>query len=182
MSRFAVFIDGGYLSQVLKEEFHETPIDFTLLLGRIAVGSKEMLRAYYYDCLPYQSPRPTRDESERFAKHQRFHKALTHIPRFQVQLGRLARRHYDDGRVYYEQKRVDILFGVDLVQLAAKAQIEDAVLIAGDSDLLPAIVAAKAAGVAVHLYHGATPHTDLVGCCDERTRIDAAFIAAVRRR
>jgi uncharacterized LabA/DUF88 family protein len=54
------------------------------------------------------------------------------------------------------------LFGVDLVQLAAKGQIEDAVLIAGDSDRMPAIVAAKAEGVAVHLRHGATPHADLV--------------------
>jgi uncharacterized LabA/DUF88 family protein len=53
-------------------------------------------------------------------------------------------------------------------------------MLAGDSDFLPAIEIAKAEGVVLHLYHGATPHNDLKDCCDERIRIDQTFIDAIR--
>lgn len=69
--------------------------------------------------------------------------------------------------------------GVDLVLLAAKGQISDAVILAGDSDFLPAIDAAKPEGVVIHLFHGNRPHADLVARCDERTRIDQSFIDSI---
>jgi uncharacterized LabA/DUF88 family protein len=84
--------------------------------------------------------------------------------------------------VYFLQKQVDILLGVDLVTLAAKNQITDAIILAGDSDFLPAIEMAKREGVAIHLYHGAYPHSDLVAAADERVRIDSAFIDTIRWR
>lgn len=178
MSRTAAFIDGAYLEFLLREEFGAPRIDFELLVKRVS-GNRELLRAYYYDCLPFQSEPPSAEERLRFSRRQAFHAALTRIPRFQVRLGKLARRH-DDGRLRYEQKRVDILLAVDLVQLVAKRQTTDAALIAGDSDFLPAIEAAKSEGVAIHLFHGRAPHDDLRICCDERTRIDRALIEAIR--
>lgn len=178
MARIAVFIDGAYFAKVLKE-FGAPRISFDALVKRVTAGA-DLLRTYYYDCLPYQSPQPTDEEKGRFAKHQSFHVALTRsTPRFQVRLGKLARR-VDNGVARFEQKRVDILLAVDLVQLSAKHQITDAVMIAGDSDFLPAIEIAKAEGVVLHLYHGTAPHNDLRDCCDERTRIDQAFVDAIR--
>ena len=141
MARCAIFIDGAYLEFVLKQEFGRPSVDFAGLVSKIA-GSSDLLRAYYYDCLPYQSARPTPDESERFARRQKFHHALNLIPRFEVRLGKLAFRGHQNGRPIFEQKRVDILLGVDLVQLAAKHQITDAMIVAGDSDFLPAVEAA----------------------------------------
>lgn len=139
-----------------------------------------LLRTDDYDCLPYQSQNPTTEERERFGKKQRFVAALERTPRFQVRQGRLEFRGNDhQGRPIFEQKRVDILMGVDLALLVAKHQITDAVIIAGDSDFLPAIEAAKNEGVVMHLYHGRTPHRDLVAACDERTRIDQSFIDSV---
>ena len=73
------------------------------------------------------------------------------------------------------------MLGVDLVNLAARSQIAKAILIAGDSDLLPAVQAAKECGVLVHLYHGTKPHKDLLDTCDERTAIDATLIAKIKR-
>ena len=70
----------------------------------------------------------------------------------------------------------------DLVQLAAKHQITDAMVLAGDSDFLPAIEVAKQEGVVVHLFHGANPHNDLLTRCDERVRIDGGFVDAIKRR
>lgn len=178
MSRIAIFIDGAYLEFLLREEFGAPRIDFGLLVKHVS-EHRELLRAYYYDCLPFQSEPPSAEERLRFSRRQAFHAALTRIPRFQLRLGKLARRH-DNGKLRYEQKRVDILLGVDLVQLAAKRQITDAALIAGDSDFLPAVEVAKSEGVVVHLFHGRSSHDDLRICCDERTRIDRSLIDAIK--
>lgn len=179
MGRSAIFIDGAYLQYTLKDEFNSAKIDFGKLVERMA-GGREILRSYYYNCEPYQSDPPTSDEKERFGKAQRFYYALDQIPRFQVRLGKLEFRGYDAQRKpIFQQKRVDIQMGVDLVLLAAKNLISDAAILAGDSDFLPAIDAAKPEGVVIHLFHGERPHNDLVARCDERTKIDQAFINSV---
>jgi len=182
MNRIAIFIDGAYVQYMLRDEFGSAVIDFGLLAQKVAAG-KEILRTYYYDCLPWQSPNPTPDESARFAKKQRFFAALEKNPRFQIRQGRLEFRGTDNqGRPIFEQKRVDILMGVDLALLAAKHQISDAGIIAGDSDFLPAIEAAKTEGVVIHLFHGKNPHRDLVSCCDERIRIEQPFIDSILKK
>jgi uncharacterized LabA/DUF88 family protein len=178
VSRIAIFVDAAYLDFLLRDEFNRPAIDYEKF-ARVLAGDRELLRVYFYDCLPYKSANPTNTEIERFSRKRRFHSALNRLPRFDVRLGKLARR-VDNSVVRYEQKRVDILLAIDLVQLAAKRLITDAVLIAGDSDFLPAIEVAKQEGVVVHLYHGASPHSDLVACCDECTRIDADLISTVR--
>lgn len=181
MGRIAIFIDGGYLQSTLKHEFGSAKICFQKLVNQMAAG-REILRSYYYDCEPYQSNPPTSEEKIRFGNAQRFHYALDQIPRFQVRLGKLAFRGHDDrGKPIFQQKRVDIQMGVDLVLLAAKHQVSDAVILAGDSDFLPAIDAAKPEGVVIHLFHGNHPHADLVARCDERTRIDQSFIDSIRK-
>ena len=128
MSRIAIFIDAGYFQVMSRDEFKSPRIDFGKLAAKIA-GGKEILRTYYYDCLPYQSNPPTADEADRFSRRQRFHYALDRNPRFQVRLGRLEfRGKTTTGEPIFEQKRVDILMGVDLALLAAKHQITDAAI------------------------------------------------------
>jgi len=161
MGRIAIFIDGAYLSYTLKDEFNSVRIDFQKLVDQMA-GGREILRSYYYNCEPYQSDPPMPEEKARFGKAQRFHYALDQIPRFQVRLGKLAFRGRDNnGQPILQQKRVDIQMGVDLVLLVAKHQITDVAILAGDSDFLPAIDAAKPEGVVIHLFHGDHPHSDL---------------------
>ncbi|MHB8462720.1 MAG: PIN domain-containing protein, partial [Vulcanimicrobiaceae bacterium] len=120
----AIFIDGGYLSKVLQNEFEGQRIDFQKLALKMA-GNDELFRAYYYNCLPYQSSDPTPAESERYGRARRFMDALNRLPRFEVRLGRLAYRGVDQitGDPIFQQKRVDIMLGVDLVLLAAKGRI-----------------------------------------------------------
>ncbi len=179
MTRIAIFIDGAYFQSTLKAEFGSPKIDFNLLGKKMADG-REILRAYFYDCLPYQSPQPTKEEKERFGKKQGFFAALGKNPRFQVRQGRLEYRGKDDkGNPIFEPKQVDILLGVDMVLLAAKHQISDAALLAGDSDFLPAVEAAKNEGVVIHLFHGQYPHRDLVEACDERIKITQSFIDSI---
>ncbi|MCY2953169.1 MAG: NYN domain-containing protein [Planctomycetota bacterium] len=181
MSTVANFIDGAYLQFMLRDEFNSARIDSGQLAKTMA-GGREILRTYYYNCLPYQSNPPSPDERTRFSRAQQFNDALQRIPRFEVRLGRLEfRGKKDNGDPIFEQKRVDILLGVDLALLAAKHQITDAAVLAGDSDFLPAIQAAKTEGVVLHLFHGQQPHKDLVQMCDERTKFTREMMKSLLR-
>ena len=184
MSRAAIFIDGGYLDYVCRDLSFPL-IDFSKFANKLA-GSDELLRAYYYHCLPYQSPTPTKEEAERFGKKQGFFHALSRLDRFQVREGRLAFRGVDraSGKPIFQQKGVDISLAVDLVLFATKRQISRAVLVTGDSDFLPAVLAAKNEGILIHLYHGSednAPHKTLWDAADDRTLIDKALIDSVLR-
>ena len=183
MDRVAAFIDGAYLDFVLRDEFERARIDYGLLVQALS-GGKEILRTYYYHCLPYQSDPPTTEEAERFGRMQSFISQINRLPRFKPRLGKLAHRgRRDDGTPILVQKRVDIMLGVDLVQLSIKRQVSTAILVAGDSDFLPAVEIAREEGVVVHLFHGTVhpPHRELWDACDERTAISRELIDKVRR-
>jgi len=184
VDRTAIFIDAGYFEKVMEKEFSRRPIDYAKLSAELC-GGKELLRAYYYNCPPFQSDPPTFDEAARKANADRFYAMLTRIPRFEVRLGRLAKRVCKScGVAHFQQKRADLLLAVDLVNLSVRGQISRVVLVAGDSDFLPAVVAAKDAGVLVHLFHGGPlnpPHRDLHAACDDRSLIDQGVVDRVAR-
>ena len=103
MSVTAVFIDGGYLDKVLYHDHANRRIDYARLVGAMT-GDGELLRAYYYNCLPYQSSPPTEEEKRRYAAKHRFITALLHLPRFDVRLGKLAYRGRDErGKPIFQQ-------------------------------------------------------------------------------
>ena len=73
MARLAVFVDGGYVAKVGAAS--STWVDVGKLGGkireRLAEGTFEpldLVRTYYYDCLPYQSDPPTPEEARRFSQ------------------------------------------------------------------------------------------------------------------
>lgn len=180
MSAAAIFVDGGYFDRVSRD-CGSPRIDFGRLAAELAHPS-ELLRTYYYHCLPYLSPVPTPEEMERLEGKKRFFSALNRLSRFEVREGKLEFRgtDRDTDRPIFEQKRVDIYLGVDLVTLAVKGRISRAVIITGDSDFLPAIRAAKNEGVLVHLFHGAgpqQPHRDLWEEADDRTVITPELLS-----
>lgn len=182
----AVYIDGGYLDKVLQHEFDNARICYRKLSQEMAEGD-ELLRAYYYHCLPYQSNPPTEEERTRYANKHRFVTALKYLPRFDVRLGQLGYRgRSETGEPIFQQKRVDIMLGVDMALLAGKERISSAAILAGDSDFIPAIEAVKREGVLITLWHGpSTPNTrpsrELVEVCDERIELSPEFIRKIRR-
>lgn len=180
-NRVAIFIDGAYLDYLLKG-FGEPNLDFAALARQLA-GDSDILRTYYYHCPVYQGNPPTDEESKRYAAQRQFFEHLERLPRFQVRLGRLERRVRGRARQpAFEQKRVDILLGVDMVLLAVKQAIQEVVLVAGDSDFIPALEVAKYEGSLIRLFHGGRCHADLWRLADERTRIDQAFVDSVALR
>lgn len=183
MGRVAIFVDGGYLDYVLKD-FGAPRIAWDRFAS-VLTGADELLRTYYYHCLPYKGPVPTPEESTRFARKQAFFHMLSRLDRFEVRQGKLAFRGQDrsTGKSIFEQKQVDIKLAVDLVLLASKRQITRAAIVTGDSDFLPAVQAAKNEGVLIHLFHGSggnQPHRDLWDTADSRTAITADLVNSLQ--
>ncbi len=186
MGQVAIFIDGGYLDKVLYFDHGNKRIDFDKLVTEIAKPD-ELVRSYYYHCLPYQSNPPSEEDSRRFAAKQHFYHALSRLPRFQVRLGKLVSRGVDrEGKKILIQKRVDTMVGVDMALLAGKGKITRVVLFSGDSDLIPAIEAVKPEGVIVTLWHGSfsadtSPSQELYDLCDERKLLTAELVTQCLR-
>lgn len=175
MDKAVVLIDGGYLAHVLREQFGKARINFEALSEKLCAGV-ERLRTYYYYCMPYQSNPPTEEEKQRHSAVDRFIYSLKKIPRFEVRLGKLG-RHGDE----FVQKRVDVLLSVDLVRMSWGRQIDRAILITGDSDFVPAVQAAKDAGVLVQLYYAlGSIHDELSQACDDRFVITRELIDSVK--
>src|SRR5881396_2039081 len=90
MGTAAVFLDGGYVDKVLYYDHANQRIDYEKLVKEM-IAPDDLLRAYYYHCMPYQSNPPTEDESRRYASMHGFVTALQRLPRFEVRLGKLTR-------------------------------------------------------------------------------------------
>lgn len=91
------------------------------------------------------------------------------------------------GKPIFQQKRVDLMLGLDVASLATKHQVSHAAIVAGDSDFLPAEALAKQEGVCVWLVHRpgrsaagpSTYHQDLWDAVDERIELDTRFLARI---
>ena len=166
MPRCAIIIDGGYLDKVMANDFAGAHLDMGKLGDELGAGM-ERLRTYYYHCMPFQSTPPTEEERRRYSSMESYILRLKKLPRFQFRQGKLQRIGNE-----FRQKRVDIWMAVDLVRMASQKQIDKAIVMTGDSDLVPAIEAARDCGVVVELYYSANSrHDELLQACDERYEI-----------
>ena len=161
MARLAIFVDGGYITKLGAHEFSVwTDLGRLSEEIRLAVAAKapepvDLLRTYYYDCLPYQGNPPTADEAQRMGQRRTFFDALRRLPRYTVREGRLMFRGLDArGEPIFQQKRVDLLLGLDFALLSGKRQVTHAAVVSGDSDLIPAFEVAREEGILVWLIHG----------------------------
>jgi uncharacterized LabA/DUF88 family protein len=153
MARLAIFVDGGYLDEIA--ENCGVRIDFVKLADEIkAIVSADtaepvsLVRTYYYICPPYQGNPPSQEDRERYGKYRHFADALERLPKFQIREGRLEARGVGDaGKLVFVQKRLDLLLGLDFASLSAKQAVTHIALVAGDSDLIPAVQIAKQEGV-----------------------------------
>ncbi|XVQ87417.1 NYN domain-containing protein [Microbispora siamensis] len=91
----------------------------------------ELLRVYWYDAA--RDRVPTVDQ-----------RVIAQLPWVKVRLGNLNARG--------QQKGVDAQIRSDLEALARHHAVSDTVLIAGDEDMVPAVEAAQAYGVRIHLW------------------------------
>ena len=157
MDRCVIFIDAGYLSEILRRK-GSPRIDFKKLSEKLS-GDMDRLRTYYYTSMPHQSDPPTDDEKQRYIKTNKFINYLKHVPRFEVKLGRLQKITGPDGD-RYTQKGVDMMLGVDMVRMSWSKQIQKAVVMTADSDFAYAVQTAKDAGVITQLCYAKELHVN----------------------
>ncbi|WP_244301811.1 NYN domain-containing protein [Microbispora triticiradicis] len=135
-------MDVGYLyaaaGEVLlgakeRKEYRVAADELIQSLQKHAVDriSGELLRVYWYDAA--RDRVPTVDQ-----------RVIAQLPWVKVRLGNLNARG--------QQKGVDAQIRSDLEALARHHAVNDTVLIAGDEDMVPAVEAAQAYGVRVHLW------------------------------
>ena len=98
---------------------------------------------------------------------------IAQLPQIKLRLGNLNARG--------QQKGVDAQIRADMEALARHHAITDAVLMAGDEDMVPAVEAAQAYGVSVHLWgieppYGTNQAERLVWESDTVEILDSAFV------
>ena len=85
-------------------------------------------------------------------------------------------------------ERNHLLLGLDFALMSERKQITHAVLVSGDSDLIPAVEVAQQAGIAPWLFHGpyqsgrSTYANELWLAADKRFAMDKAFMDSVAMR
>ncbi|MEB3196878.1 MAG: NYN domain-containing protein [Candidatus Sericytochromatia bacterium] len=169
--RTALFIDAAYLDKLCTGPWAHGGAPLALDMRRLPALLNDGVRpwrVFYYHALPWRSDPPLPVEEAVFARRAAFVAFLARDPRWVLREGRLERRGgRRPGDWLYEQKRTDVQIAVDLVRLAWRGEIQRAVLLTGDSDLLPAVEDARAAGVHVSLrYAPGHVHADWLSACD----------------
>jgi uncharacterized LabA/DUF88 family protein len=134
-----VFIDGGYLRACFDERLRWTFGDFGgIRFDQIRFGHK----FFYYDCLD-DLPRPDETQSafELRLKAQRdLFERIGSLPSWHVQLGTLSGNAQPGRqRSRRQQKEVDVLLAVDMMNHAFRQNMETAVLLSGDLDFKPVV-------------------------------------------
>ncbi len=142
LSRYAIMVDVGYIyasagellfSAASRREYRVDADKLIQALSRHAEDRLrgELLRVYWYDAA--RDRVPTIDQ-----------RVIAQMPWVKLRLGNLNARG--------QQKGVDAQIRADMEALARHRAITDAILVAGDEDMVPAVEAAQAFGVRVHLW------------------------------
>jgi uncharacterized LabA/DUF88 family protein len=171
LARYAVMVDVGYIYAAAGELLFGTSSrrDYRVdAVGLIQAVTKhadelfrgELLRVYWYDAA--RDRVPTIDQ-----------RVVAQMAWVKLRLGNLNARG--------QQKGVDANIRADMEALARHRAITDAVLIAGDEDMVPAVEAAQAFGVRVHLWgveppYGTNQAERLVWESDTVDVLDAPFV------
>ncbi len=148
LSRYAIMVDVGYIYASAGELLfsaasrREYRVDADKLIQALTRQAEyqvrgELLRVYWYDAA--RDRVPTIDQ-----------RVIAQMPWVKLRLGNLNARG--------QQKGVDAQIRADMEALARHRAITDAILVAGDEDMVPAVEAAQAYGVRVHLWGVEPPY------------------------
>lgn len=183
-----MLLDGGFVTKRLRHFLdgqYPSAQQILEFARRCLVEGEELFRIYYYDCPPFDgaSVHPLSGEEIDFAQtpiHERlarlqhelsvsddvaFRKGVLilngwRLNRYRakqiVKSGRALEA--DDFEPDLEQKRVDMKIGLDVAWLAIRAIVDEVILVAGDTDIIPAMDFARQQGVRVTLVPMENPY------------------------
>ena len=134
---------------------------------KIQQNNNELYRIFFYDCSPFDKRmhNPVSGKSIDFGKSKEalfrneLHNQLKRKRKLALRLGKLSdianwtikpqtvQITEDDAIIDTKQKGVDMRIGIDITSIALKKQAKKIVLIAGDSDFVPAAKLARREGI-----------------------------------
>jgi uncharacterized LabA/DUF88 family protein len=148
LPRYAILVDVGYLYAAAGDLLFGVSsrrsyrVDAEGLIKALedraaACMRAELLRIYWFDAA--RDRVPTIDQ-----------RVVAPLPRVKLRLGNLNKHN--------QQKGVDAQIREDLETLARHGAVTDAILLAGDEDMVPAVEAAQTYGVRIHLWGVEPPY------------------------
>jgi uncharacterized LabA/DUF88 family protein len=158
-----LFIDGEYLRQRHREAMQaffgvDGDLDLSPIMQQAKAG-----RGYFYDAID-DARRPGETEKEwesRVLSLEQFFAYVRSLPGFHVRPGSVSR-----GKKR-QQKEVDVLLAVDMMEHGFNGSMSKAVLLTGDVDFRPVVEALVRHGVFVHVwYHRSSFAQELPGAAD----------------
>lgn len=181
MKRVAVLLDGAFVLHRLQAILRRPPAAhdvYGFACRCVRVDEEELFRVYFYQCPPFagRERHPVSRITINFAQtpifrtNQRLLEEIAQAPYVAVRAGELSFDGWTLTRTATEdllrasrplavsdikpdlkQKRVDMKIGLDVAWLASKRIVDRIILVAGDSDFVPAMKFARREGVQVIL-------------------------------
>jgi uncharacterized LabA/DUF88 family protein len=169
MRRVLFFIDGFNVYHALEsqEKYHQYKwLDYSKLAKCFVSSKDQIIDIFYFTAYAHWNP-------DKIARHQVLVKALRTVG-VKIILGkfknkdhqcRVCKRHYST----FEEKQTDVNIAITLLECAIKNEFDAAIIVSGDSDLIPAIEAVKRTfpskeiGLVVPIGRAAK---ELIGACD----------------
>jgi uncharacterized LabA/DUF88 family protein len=178
-TKVAVLIDGGFALKKLFQKLgrkHPTAEQVHEFARKCVVREEDLFRIYYYDCLPFDGTRqnPISKAQTNFRKTPTYHRqaalidALSKMRHVAFRRGEISFNGWALTRNAAEdifknprnvkdsdlspnlgQKQVDMKIGLDIAWLSSKRIVERLIIVAGDSDLVPAMKFARREGLQV---------------------------------
>lgn len=149
-----VFLDGGFVSK-LGQHFGEGKfLIYDIHKFSQNLAKKQHLNCqqiFYYTAPPFQSNNPTKEQEHKKEGYDKFIKKLKE-KRIIVREGR-CQRLIIDGKESFNQKAVDILLAIDLMNIPLQhTTIKKVILLTADSDFVPVIKELEKHNIKTILY------------------------------
>lgn len=206
MKKVAVIIDGGFVKKVFQKKSnpHRSPNSGQIisLSKKILKKEEELFRIYYYDCPPFEKNinQPVSGDIYKnislIKKGSKFINELKKKDNVAYRNGELKFNGWSikqqaiksiinhgatisdsDFKPIFKQKRVDIKIGLDIAWLSIKKIVDKIILIAGDSDFIPAMKLARIEGIQIVISPLQNPiHPDMYEHSDELRDFDISIL------
>jgi uncharacterized LabA/DUF88 family protein len=176
MKRVAIFIDGNNfyfeLKKIYSDDTEFTDFNFEKFCNFLAENN-ELVAIFYYN-----APLDRTKNSIKYQNQQKFFGKIRKIPKLNLILCKLLKRRIKGTeKYYYVLKEDDIYMAVDLVKGAFKNIYDKAILVSGDGDFVPAVLAAKEEGKFIeNVYFKKSASTNLKTNCNRSFELKKEFL------
>lgn len=132
MKKLIVFVDASNLYHSLKSlEINPNKIDYHKLFDLISGRKNPVVRFY-------TAPKRKEHGAKQISAQQSFFESLKKNPNLSIHFGKLQIIRNRE-RISFREKGVDVKLAVDLITFAERNFYDVAILLSGDTDLVPAV-------------------------------------------